>query len=176
MYILQTVCTVFLNDSRMRSNAAKRRAQLKSSEARGSKRLSASALQRAVAKPQRQGKSHNHSRLIIMLEDNSRKPPWISGRCLAVLEVRAAKHSHKSCSRPYIRPHSVTPATFKISSIQFEFPHIQKSINVGKKGLGKPRRVCAASKNLEEGGIGEGSRKGEVDWSSLSLVNALHVS
>ena len=68
------------------------------------------------------------------------------------------------------------PPLIKISSVQFEFPHIQKSINVGKKGLGKPRRVCAASKYLEEGGIGEGSRKGEVDWSSLSLVNALHVS
>ncbi|KIJ92153.1 hypothetical protein K443DRAFT_685434 [Laccaria amethystina LaAM-08-1] len=50
-----------------------------------SKRLSASALQRAVPKPQRQGKkSHDRSRLTITLKNKSEQQPWILRRCLGL--------------------------------------------------------------------------------------------
>jgi hypothetical protein len=64
----------------------------------------------------------------------------------------------------------------RISGTQFEFPHIQKLINVGKKGLGSPGRVRAVSKNLEEGvASGMGQERARL-IGLLSCFNALHVS
>ena len=112
VYILQTDCTVFLNDLRMQSNAAKRKALLEYSKTQSSKK---SALRRAVGKPQRQGEKsqplpadHNIG-VQVRKATMDIKVLGDMGPCWR--EVRAAKHSHKF-SYHTLETHSAKLATF----------------------------------------------------------------